>query len=165
MRQAKRPGRAGERPRFSGRSNFQQGGRGEKFKAICSECGQDCYLPFKPSSHKPVYCDTCFQGHRLINPQKSSQFIAKKFPQLDQAEQLRLQEKLEMMNAKLEKILEFVSQVSRQIKELEFPQPQEIIKQAKSGAKELKKNLEDKQAKLKSIKTDTKKLGQELARC
>jgi CxxC-x17-CxxC domain-containing protein len=27
---------------------------------ICSTCGKDCQVPFKPTSSKPVYCDDCF---------------------------------------------------------------------------------------------------------
>jgi len=30
-------------------------------KAICSSCGNECELPFKPISSKPVYCSDCFE--------------------------------------------------------------------------------------------------------
>ena len=30
-------------------------------KATCSECKQECEVPFKPAEGKPVYCKTCFQ--------------------------------------------------------------------------------------------------------
>jgi CxxC-x17-CxxC domain-containing protein len=33
----------------------------EKFKAVCSECGKDCELPFKPTNNKPVFCSDCFR--------------------------------------------------------------------------------------------------------
>jgi CxxC-x17-CxxC domain-containing protein len=29
-------------------------------KAICSECGSKCELPFKPTGDKPVFCSNCF---------------------------------------------------------------------------------------------------------
>jgi len=29
-------------------------------KVICSSCGKECEVPFKPTSSKPVYCDECF---------------------------------------------------------------------------------------------------------
>jgi CxxC-x17-CxxC domain-containing protein len=29
-------------------------------KVICSSCGDECEVPFKPTSSKPVYCDNCF---------------------------------------------------------------------------------------------------------
>ncbi|MFA6271651.1 MAG: CxxC-x17-CxxC domain-containing protein [Patescibacteria group bacterium] len=31
-------------------------------KAVCSECGQSCEVPFKPTGNKPVYCSNCFKG-------------------------------------------------------------------------------------------------------
>lgn len=32
---------------------------GEKFKAICSNCGRETMVPFKPEPGRPVYCDDC----------------------------------------------------------------------------------------------------------
>jgi len=29
-------------------------------KAVCSECKQDCEVPFKPTEGKPVKCSDCF---------------------------------------------------------------------------------------------------------
>ncbi len=29
-------------------------------KVVCSDCGADCEVPFKPTSSKPIYCDACF---------------------------------------------------------------------------------------------------------
>jgi len=31
-------------------------------KAICSECGNACELPFKPTGDKPVFCSDCFRN-------------------------------------------------------------------------------------------------------
>src|SRR3989339_1772487 len=31
------------------------------FKATCSECGDSCEVPFRPSGDKPVYCRQCFR--------------------------------------------------------------------------------------------------------
>ncbi|HLD42565.1 MAG TPA: CxxC-x17-CxxC domain-containing protein [Candidatus Nanoarchaeia archaeon] len=33
-------------------------------KATCSECGNECEVPFKPTQGKPVYCRTCFAKRR-----------------------------------------------------------------------------------------------------
>ena len=33
-------------------------------KAVCSECGQECEVPFKPTEGKPVYCKECFRKKR-----------------------------------------------------------------------------------------------------
>jgi len=33
-------------------------------KAVCSECGQACEIPFKPSGDRPVFCSQCFAQHQ-----------------------------------------------------------------------------------------------------
>ncbi len=47
------------RPQSDGgfRRNF---GPREMHKATCSECGQECEVPFKPTEGKPVYCKECY---------------------------------------------------------------------------------------------------------
>ncbi len=48
--------------------NFRKdsrGGRDRKssmHKATCSECGNSCEVPFKPTGSKPVFCNDCFRG-------------------------------------------------------------------------------------------------------
>jgi CxxC-x17-CxxC domain-containing protein len=41
------------------------------YKAICSNCGKECEVPFRPTSGKPVYCSDCFEkmgGRRQDSP-------------------------------------------------------------------------------------------------
>lgn len=47
---------------FSGSKRFGggDGGRPAMFKATCSECGDECQLPFRPSGERPVFCSNCF---------------------------------------------------------------------------------------------------------
>lgn len=33
----------------------------EMFPAICSECGKETMVPFRPSGDKPVYCKECYR--------------------------------------------------------------------------------------------------------
>jgi len=58
-----------ERRRFDRRGGFDRGpsfdrGPREMHKAICSECGQECEVPFKPTEGKPVFCRDCFAKKR-----------------------------------------------------------------------------------------------------
>ena len=46
-----------------GRPSFNRGPR-EMHKAICSECGKECEVPFKPTEGKPVFCRECFAKKR-----------------------------------------------------------------------------------------------------
>lgn len=45
------------------RRSFNDGPR-EMHPATCSECGQECQVPFKPREGKPVYCRECFSKRR-----------------------------------------------------------------------------------------------------
>jgi len=36
----------------------------EMHKAVCSDCGKDCEVPFKPTEGKPVKCQDCFRKNR-----------------------------------------------------------------------------------------------------
>ena len=51
-----------------GGGGFRGGGGGfgprEMHKAVCSDCGQECEVPFKPAEGKPVYCRDCYQKHK-----------------------------------------------------------------------------------------------------
>lgn len=49
-------GRDGGRSRFGGRDE----GKREMYQAVCSECGDSCELPFRPSGDRPVFCSICF---------------------------------------------------------------------------------------------------------
>jgi CxxC-x17-CxxC domain-containing protein len=58
-----RGGASGGRGGFQKKSWGDKGGSGgqaEMFKATCSNCGQSCEVPFRPSGDKPVYCNNCF---------------------------------------------------------------------------------------------------------
>jgi len=45
------------------RRDFNAGPR-EMHKATCSECGQECEVPFKPTEGRPVFCKDCFAKKR-----------------------------------------------------------------------------------------------------
>ena len=46
---------------FGGPRDF---GPREMHKATCSDCGQECEVPFKPTEGKPVYCKECYRSKR-----------------------------------------------------------------------------------------------------
>lgn len=50
--------------RGGGGGGFRGGGFGEPremHKAVCSECGQECEVPFKPTPGKEVFCRECYR--------------------------------------------------------------------------------------------------------
>ena len=53
---------------FSGRNSERPAMHG----AVCSECGKDCEVPFKPSGDKPVFCSDCFRSKGGAEPRRFS---------------------------------------------------------------------------------------------
>jgi len=49
---------------FDRRGGGGFGGPREMHDAVCSDCGQQTQVPFKPSGDRPVYCRDCFQKHK-----------------------------------------------------------------------------------------------------
>ena len=56
-------GGRGGRGGFGGRSGGYGAPR-EMSDAVCSDCGQPCQVPFKPTEGRPVYCRNCFPKHK-----------------------------------------------------------------------------------------------------
>jgi len=46
------------------RGGFGGGFQREMHKAVCSDCGKECEVPFKPSGDRPVYCRDCFRKRK-----------------------------------------------------------------------------------------------------
>ena len=45
------------------RSNSRDRVKPQMHKAVCSDCGANCEVPFKPTTNKPIYCSKCFTNH------------------------------------------------------------------------------------------------------
>ena len=58
--------RSGRKRNFGG-SRFN---RGSMFPAVCSSCGKDCEVPFKPTGSKPVFCSNCFEKNGGPSPRR-----------------------------------------------------------------------------------------------
>lgn len=56
--------------RFDNRgSNFSRGSKFDRrpmkmHKAICSKCGKECEVPFKPTEGRDVFCKECFASNK-----------------------------------------------------------------------------------------------------
>jgi CxxC-x17-CxxC domain-containing protein len=37
-------------------------------RTVCSQCGKETTVPFKPTQGRPVYCRECFQLRRVAGP-------------------------------------------------------------------------------------------------
>ena len=133
---------------FSGgrdRGGFSDGPR-EMFKTVCSNCGKDCEVPFKPTSGKPVYCSDCFEKmggrnsdsgrpERNDRPEKRERpsFDRHQTPNADNSKQLNdLRSSSEAINAKLDKIIALLTpKIEEKVTELvvtEEVKPEKIEK-------------------------------------
>jgi CxxC-x17-CxxC domain-containing protein len=104
--------------RDSGKSNFQEK---RMYSAICTECGNKCEVPFRPTGGKPIYCSNCFRKGDNIGGKNAEQF----------------KEQFELLNAKLDNILKLLTpivstDVAREQKvtrKTEVPKPKKVAKQ------------------------------------
>ncbi len=76
-----------DRPKFGGGAPHRMAQGGEKFDAICAQCGKPCQVPFRPNGKKPVYCSNCFSEQKQGGgaPQGAGQgsFNKESFPRRD----------------------------------------------------------------------------------
>ena len=101
------------RGRDSGRRSFgDRDSDRSMHRATCAECGNDCEVPFRPSSDRPVYCSNCFEkrsnadgrGSRFEerrNPSPAFDSNRNKNPQLSE----QIVDQLKNLNTKLDKII------------------------------------------------------------
>lgn len=116
MRNFSRDDRSGGRRDF-GRRDFGRrdfGGRGsdrQMHKAVCSNCGKDCEVPFRPTGDRPVFCSDCFEKNQRGS---DSRRFEDRNPRRSNFEdrsggQSSNQEQFKMLNAKIDKILSLLN--------------------------------------------------------
>tara|TARA_Y100000310_G_scaffold345853_1_gene471423 strand:+ start:8267 stop:8788 length:522 start_codon:yes stop_codon:yes gene_type:complete len=127
------------RDRRSG--GFDRRGRGrdrhEMHSATCDKCGNECEVPFKPTSGKPLYCDDCFKDKSREAGSRS------------EFGKPRNNENLDQINKKLDKILNILEghvkedkpKKKEKAKKLDLPDLEEpkIIEEKKPKKKKAKK--------------------------
>ncbi|MBP7785867.1 hypothetical protein KA062_01280 [Patescibacteria group bacterium] len=97
---------------FVKRDFRDRGERREMFKAVCSECGKDCEIPFEPRDGRPVYCSDCFEkkegGSRAP---RESRDRGPRRPDFERKEAPVIQNnaQLQEISIKLDRILEALS--------------------------------------------------------
>lgn len=86
--------------RSFGRRDFGRENR-PMFKTTCSNCGNECEVPFRPTSGKPVYCSNCFEklGKGRIDSSRSER------PSFQAPVSDQNKAQFEALNVKLDKIL------------------------------------------------------------
>ncbi len=113
-----RDNRGGGRRDF-GRRSFGDRGDRQMFSAVCSECGKECQVPFKPTGAKPVYCSECFEkrGGGMDSRRSGGGDRGDRRPQNNA--------QLDAINVKLDKILSILGPAST--KAIEVPEVKKEI--------------------------------------
>jgi len=58
--------------RAQGGSGVSGGPQRVETKTVCSQCGKETTVPFKPTQGRPVYCRECFQQRRAMGASASA---------------------------------------------------------------------------------------------
>ncbi len=124
-----------------GGRSFSRGGDRQMFKTICSNCGKECEVPFRPTNGKPVYCSDCFEkmgGRSSGSPRpERSDFRA---PGIDQNKN-----QLDAISSKLDRIINllepkvsipvFTAPDIKEVKEIKAPKAAKASKKPTSKKK------------------------------
>ena len=113
------------------------------YSAICTECGNKCEVPFRPTGGKPIYCSNCFRKGDSTGGTNTEQF----------------KEQFEILNTKLDNILNLLTptvstEVAREQKvtrKTEVPKPKKVVKQQTKRAVSPKKTIKKKAAAKKTV--------------
>ncbi len=91
----------------------------QMYDAVCDKCGKECQLPFMPTGEKPVYCSNCFEktsgreggSERSFGGNRDFGGNNRRFETRDTKDyqQDNTRTELEMINQKLEKILNILN--------------------------------------------------------
>lgn len=173
-----RGGDRGGRPSFGGRKSFggDRGGRSdgpaEMFKAVCSECGNSCEVPFRPSGDKPVYCNNCFSSKREGVDRKPRNDFKDRAPRREfndrpafapkpsfdakPANNSGMEKQLADMNGKLDRLIRTI-----EVMTLNKPATKEVVKEVAkapvASAKAPVKTVAKSAPKAKAVKAPAKK--------
>jgi CxxC-x17-CxxC domain-containing protein len=126
--------------RDSEKSHFQEK---RLYSAICTECGNKCEVPFRPTGGKPIYCSNCFRKGDNTGGKNTEQF----------------KEQFERLNAKLDNILKFLApvvstEVAREqiaMRKTGVPQPKKVAKQQTKRTVSPKKTIKKKAVAKKTV--------------
>lgn len=130
----------GNQRSFSANRGGDRGGR-SMFSAVCSNCGKECQVPFRPTNGKPVYCSDCFEKMRGGDrgPVREARFGGQNQQPSDNNKAL-----LDSINSKLDKIIRLLepkvdavtTSVSNEKTETDAPKDKKVKKTKKVKSSE-----------------------------
>jgi CxxC-x17-CxxC domain-containing protein len=98
-----KPGATGTgRGNFGGKISRDAHGFGQEkrmHRAVCTECGTDCEVPFKPNGERPVLCSNCFGEMAAAESPRRDQFKPKRFARPNRPGSFRRSERTDPRNS------------------------------------------------------------------
>lgn len=139
-------------------------------KAICSDCGNSCEVPFRPTGDKPIFCSDCFSAKRGGDaPRESARagsFGGDRFPRKDFGDRgprpsfggassaprpdNEVKKQLEFLGLKIDRLTKIVEGMSSHTAHT-TPEKSAQVKEAIKDATSTKKTV------VKEVKTPVKK--------
>ena len=95
----------GNKREFDNRSSS----RPTLYKTICSKCGKECEVPFRPNGEKPVFCRDCFRENGGADAKRSDERSFSRPPLNQDSGNTQYKEQFIALNAKLDKILDMLT--------------------------------------------------------
>lgn len=82
-------------------------------RAVCSNCGKNCEVPFEPTGNKPVYCNECFKKNSPRADSRKFQDRGPRRPDFERRNESRPQNNVqfEMINRKLDEMMQILKSV------------------------------------------------------
>lgn len=149
----------GNRGENRGSGNRRDGVRPQMHRATCSDCGNSCEVPFRPTGDKPIFCNDCFKnkggdssrdfrggGNRDFDRNRRSSQPRFGDNRSDQnnggrnTENYKIQ--FEQLNTKLDKILRILtSDISEETRGIKVPKSKKLQKAPKKTNAAALKNV------------------------
>jgi len=84
------------------------------YPAVCDNCGNNCEVPFKPTSDKPIYCSQCFGDKRSSNRRHTSGKPVQHSHLQTNPDVKNLEKKLTQLEEKVDKILSLLNPATKE---------------------------------------------------
>ncbi|MGH7245829.1 MAG: CxxC-x17-CxxC domain-containing protein [Candidatus Levyibacteriota bacterium] len=118
------------------KGGFNRGPR-EMFQTICSKCGKECEVPFRPTGEKPVYCRDCFRemgggerrGERRFDRPREEQQHQHPENNVSKEEFARLNQKVDKILHILESAISHDDTPEDVIEKVEVNKPEKIVEE------------------------------------
>ncbi|HRZ30656.1 MAG TPA: hypothetical protein P5274_03285 [Candidatus Paceibacterota bacterium] len=128
-------------------------------KAVCSDCGNDCEVPFRPTGDKPIFCSDCFsakRGGEAPRAPRGGSFGGDRGPRKDFAPRgdNEVKKQLEFLGMKIDRLTKIVEGL--------VSAPSQVTAEKSAGVKEAIRKATDKEVAEKTdkkVKTPTKKVA------